>query len=107
MLGTTYHILDDADIIAEALVAQGYRDGMDQFVISREDEAEILGGPLFPQLPDGMSVDCPTDDDADGRFYRQLIAEVNGRWIAQRTYVPSSFLMACLFQAMIWIGPSR
>ena len=55
VLGTTYHILDDADIIAEALVAQGYRDGMDQFVISREDEAEILGGPLFPQLPDGMS----------------------------------------------------
>ena len=34
---------------------------MDQFVISREDEAEILGGPLFPQLPDGMS------DDGVGR----------------------------------------
>ena len=55
VLGTTYHILDDADIIAEALVAQGYRDGMDQFVISREEEAAIIGRPLVPRLPDGMS----------------------------------------------------
>ena len=95
VLGTTYHILDDADIIAEALVAQGYRDGMDQFVISREDEAEILGGPLFPQLPDGMS-----EEGIRSRFYwllRKWTVDCPTDLCSRRWHASS---------AMIWIGPS-
>ena len=45
VLGTTYHILDDVSIIAEALVAQGYRTAWTSLLYHGEEEAAIIGRP--------------------------------------------------------------